>query len=74
MDSLCESLFKKPSVIFMPRRGDALESKLGELISDLGVTLPIIHIKKTLYLVGTQRVNMTLKGGNQVLVLIGGGS
>ena len=25
MDSLCETLFKKPSVIFMPRKGDVLE-------------------------------------------------
>ena len=38
----------------------------------LEITIPIIHIKDNLYLIGSQRMNIKLER-NQLMVRVGGG-
>lgn len=42
------------------------------LIVELGITIPVLHIKGKLYLIGSNRVNCDLKR-DQVMLRIGGG-
>jgi hypothetical protein len=44
-----------------------------DLIIEWGITIPIVHIKNNLFLIGANRVNCDFKFGS-VLVKVGGGS
>ena len=39
----------------------------------LGITIPIVHLKGTLYLVGNQRTNLKINSAGTLLVRVGGG-
>jgi len=42
------------------------------MIIELGITIPILHIKGTLYLIGSNRINCTMKR-DYVMLRVGGG-
>jgi hypothetical protein len=70
--SLREQLFTDPPIPFVPREDVQLEQVLKAMVDELSTGLPVIHIKdnsKTrpcilfegLYLVGEQKVHLSLK-------------
>lgn len=72
LDKECDEIFSEPIIDFNPRRENELDKAIAKMIKENNVTIPIVHIKGSLYLVGTSRVNLVLKR-EFVLVRTGGG-
>lgn len=68
-----EHLFDEAPLPFKPRKNNANDEQVNSILSDYGYTIPVVHIKDKLYLVGNNRVTCDFKF-NQVLVKGGGGS
>ena len=49
---------------FQPRQFSKLDENILKLIKKLKVTIPIVYIKGTKYLVGTQHLEISLKNNN----------
>jgi hypothetical protein len=56
----------------VPRKNVPLDMAIHRLIKEINITIPIAHIKGTLYLIGCSRCNLDLKR-EFLLVRIGGG-
>jgi hypothetical protein len=69
----CERLLETAPIPFKPKRGNQLEEQIHKVITALGFNLPVVHIRASLYLLGTNRCNCDYKF-NSVMVKIGGGS
>lgn len=67
------NLFDTSPIPFRPRRNSLLDRAIMDLIIEWGITIPIVHIKNNLFLIGANRVNCDFKFGS-VLVKVGGGS
>ena len=55
---LCDDLFRSAPIVFNARKGGPhsnVEAKIQEKINELDLTIPFVHIKNDLYLVGHQR-------------------
>ena len=52
----CDQLFSQQVVKFNARANNPLDEKIEELISIIGCTIPILHIKENIYLVGSERL------------------
>lgn len=72
LDLQCDELFMTPPIPFKPNKNNEIDQILVKLIKDLKITLPIVQINETCYLVGSQRINLLLKR-DQLLVKRGGG-
>lgn len=68
-----EHLFDTAPLEFKPRKNNVNDEQVNNILIDYGYTIPVVHIKDKLYLVGTNRVTCDFKF-NQVLVKGGGGS
>ena len=68
-----EHLFDDAPIPFKPRRNNQLDKAIAVIIEEWIVTIPIVHIKNNLFLIGCNRVNCDYKF-NSVLVKVGGGS
>lgn len=57
LDSKCDDLFNSTPIPFVVRKGEnyALEKEIHRLINQLNLTIPIIHVKGQVYLIGTQK-------------------
>ena len=62
MMELAEQLFTEEPIQFIPRKNEKLELELKKMIDNLKITIPIIWIKGTLYLIGDKKVNLQKKG------------
>lgn len=69
---LCEQLYSTAPIAFVPRKGNALEAEIRAILLDNRISLPVIHIKDTLYLVGDSRIHIERKR-ETVMANIGGG-
>jgi len=66
-------LFDEAPIPFRPRRNCQLDKAIAQIVSEWDITIPIVHIKNSLFLIGCNRVNCDFKF-NSVLVKVGGGS
>lgn len=57
---------------FNCRPDSLVELEMQKILQRLYITIPIVHIKNTLYLVGLTRIHIELKAGH-VIANIGGG-
>jgi hypothetical protein len=73
LDEQCEELFKDSPIEFKPRKNNQLDAMIAQIIKNQNITIPIVHIKDTLYLIGSQKVNLVAKR-DSVLVQRGGGT
>ena len=65
--NLCEKLFTNSPIPFVPRKGVQLEQELKLMFDELSIGIPVIHIKDALYLVGDQKVHLSVKDTNQTI-------
>lgn len=65
-------LFSETPIHFKPRRKNDLDENIAVCIYNQHITIPIMHIKENLYLVGPNRYNCDLKAG-QAMIKAGGG-
>ena len=63
---------EKPPILFRPNKNSQLDFNINRLMKQLDVRVPILHIEKNMYLIGSKRCNCSLKG-DTVLVRVGGG-
>lgn len=68
----CEHLFMKAPMQFQPRKGVKVDYEIKRMIDEMVITIPIIWIKGTLYLVGINKIHMEMKA-EDVIAQIGGG-
>lgn len=64
---------KEPPIKFKFRPGNKLEESIHKHVKKLNITVPIIHVRAGMYLVGSARVNLEQKF-NHVMVRVGGGT
>lgn len=72
VNDLCQELFNTAPIPFVPRKNEKVDMEVKRIIDEMGVTIPIVHIKDSLYLVGANKVHLEKKG-NKVTAQIGGG-
>jgi hypothetical protein len=72
LDDKCEELFAFAPIEFRAKNGNKLEEKISNLIIEMNIKVPIIHIKDHSYLIGTNRCLCELRGKN-VMIRVGGG-
>jgi len=65
-------LFADTPIPFRPRKGHDLDEKIALAIHNKYITLPVMHIRDNLYLVGPNRYNCELKAGNPMIKAGGG--
>lgn len=59
-DANCNQLFKQQVAKFNGRSKNTMDLKIEELIETIGSTIPILHIKDKLYLIGSQRLTLEM--------------
>jgi len=57
LDEQCDDLFNDVPIKFVPRKNNKICEKIKFYIKELIITIPIVHIKSDLYLVGSERLN-----------------
>ena len=73
IERYADQFFEKESPIkFKARAGNKLEDSIVKHIKKLNITVPIIHVRAGMYLVGSAKVNLEQKF-NHVMVRVGGG-
>jgi len=65
-------LFDKPPIRFNYRKDNKVDIEIKQLIEELNITIPIIHIKGSLYLVGINKIHLEQKA-DYVIAQVGGG-
>lgn len=72
IEEQCHVLFNKAPMKFVNRKDVKVESEIKSLIDELNVTIPIVHIKGSLYLVGVSKIHLEQKA-DYVIAQVGGG-
>lgn len=72
LDQQCDELFSETPVKFVARKAHELDQHISKIVDEHRLTIPVIHIKGTLYLIGSQRLNVEQKN-DKLTVRIGGG-
>lgn len=67
-----DELFKNEPIKFVARSNQKVDQELKKMIEAMNITIPIIWISKSLYLVGDKKINLE-KNGEFVTANIGGG-
>lgn len=73
IDMQCDELFLQAPIEFKPKKNNEIDQILAKIIKDLNITIPIVNVKDSVYLVGSQRVNLIPKR-DSLVVKRGGGS
>lgn len=73
LDEQCDELFKESPIDFKPRKNNAIDAQVAQIIKMQNITIPVVHVKDSLYLIGSQKVTLVIKR-ESVLVQKGGGS
>ena len=74
LDEQCDDLFGDTPIKFVPRKGNQIDEKIKFYINELLITIPIVHIKGDLFLVGSERLNFKQNTNNDsLMVRVGGG-
>jgi hypothetical protein len=74
IDMKCTELFNMKPIIFQAKKGEyfKLQKELERLIQLNQFTIPIVHVKGMVYLIGAQKSIMQFNG-DQLMVRVGGG-
>lgn len=72
LDLQCDQLFAIVPISFKARQDNQIDIMIESMIYDFNISIPIVHIKAKLYLIGVQRVSLEIKR-TSVLARIGGG-
>ena len=72
LDTQCDELFKTPPIEFVPRSDNQIDDAMAEMIKMHNITIPILHIKDRLYLIGPNRMTCNVIQDN-LMVRVGGG-
>ena len=72
IEEQCEALFTKSPMQFVPRKGVKVDHEIKRMIDEMGITVPIVWIKGTLYLVGLNKIHIDMKA-DDVIAQVGGG-
>lgn len=72
VDQQCDKLFAEAPIKFVPRQSEELDLAISIIIEQHKITIPILHIKDRLYLIGSQRMTCEIK--REILMIrVGGG-
>ena len=63
-----DEFFREAPIKFKMRRGNRLEELIGKITKRLDITIPVIHVRSQMYLIGTVRCNLELKLPSTILV------
>ena len=58
IDQQCDELFADTPIEFKPRRNNEMDKMISQLIEDLEITIPIVWIKQTQYLILKLNLNV----------------
>jgi len=60
----CDELFSTRPIPFVAKKGEnyKLQKELEKMINELNITIPIVHVKGSVYLVGTQKQIIQFNG------------
>ena len=72
LDQQCDKLFATPPVEFRASRNVPLEQAMFEVYANQHLTIPIVHIREKLYLIGSGRMTCDLRS-DAAMVKVGGG-
>ena len=72
LDQQCDELFAETPVKFAPKKNNQVDLRIAQYLYELGVTIPVVHIKNSLYLIGSNRTNCHEVNG-KLVVTVGGG-
>lgn len=72
LEQQCNKLFASAPIVFSPTQGNPLEEDLYKIYFLQHVTVPIVHIRDKLYLIGSNRMTCDIRSGSAV-VKVGGG-
>ena len=72
LDTQCDELFKTSPIEFVPRPDSEIDASMAEIIKMQNITVPILHIKDRLYLIGPNRMTCNVIQDN-LMVRVGGG-
>ena len=74
VDGKCDELFNLIPIPFIAKKGEnyVLEREIERLISQMNITIPIIHVKGMVYLIGTSK-QIIQSRSDQMMVRVGGG-
>ena len=63
LNELSAQLFANGAPIpFYPRKDQKVDQEVKRIIDDMGVTIPIVWVKDSLYLVGSNKIHLEKKG------------
>ena len=65
-------MFGTAPIKFVPKKGDKVDEEVASIIETFNITIPIVWIKQSLYLVGSSKITLEKKG-EYVTAQIGGG-
>lgn len=53
----CDELFRMKPITFVPKKGEfyKVQKEIERMINELNITIPILHIRGDLYLIGIQK-------------------
>lgn len=72
VDAQCDELFETTPIKFKARKNEIVDKLIQGYIKTLGIKVPVVWIKGSLYLIGSQRLNCELRA-DQLVVRVGGG-
>jgi len=72
LDQQCDELFNEAPIEFKPRKDNEIDHMISRYIVEHSITIPIIWIKKDLYLIGSNRLSCELKR-DTLMLRVGGG-
>ena len=58
VENQCDQIFLETVIPFVRRKGNDMDMAIADLLGKLEVTIPVLHIKDNLYLIGSQRLNL----------------
>jgi hypothetical protein len=72
LDNQCEDLFLHAPIPFVAMKGDPIQELIEIQVSTYDITIPVINIKDSLYLIGTERINLELRN-DAIVMRVGSG-
>jgi len=74
LDIKCDDLFNLYPIPFTAKKGEnyVLEKEIERLIAQMNITIPIIHVRGQVYLIGTTKIIIQSRA-SQMMVRVGGG-
>ena len=73
IDKQCNEIFgESPPIKFNARSGEPVDELIAQYINEMNITIPIVWVRDSTYLIGSQQLICEIKR-NCLLLRIGGG-